>query len=246
MSKIISYDIELYDELSDKEGVNKSLEALRPSVAAFCTTESDTQFFYDDPYMSKETGKKLVNKMMDLMKLGYVPFTWNGASFDFPLLGYYTGMIEECGEIALNHYDAMLYIVFNKGYFLGLDAALIGAGLETKRHSVTLNDGSELIGFSGAQAPEYWRNKEFSAVKYYLDGDVIQPLRLFDVIMLNGGVRWTSKSGKPMFVKQSHTLVKDLFKLPVPNTSWMENPKPRKDFVSWIPEKILERNGVRI
>jgi hypothetical protein len=153
-------------------------------------------------------------------------------------------MTEECAELALNGIDGMLLITFNKGYFLGLDAALIGANLETKTHHVLLNDGTELTDMNGKKAPELWRNGEFEAVKTYLRGDVIQPLKLASAIQNNRGIRWTSKTGKPMMQYTGLNPVKTLFSLPVPDTSWMTNPKSRKDFVSWMPKNILEENGV--
>jgi hypothetical protein len=97
---------------------------------------------------------------------------------------------------------------------------------------------------NGKKAPELWRNGEFEAVKTYLRGDVIQPLKLADAILRNRGIRWTSKTGKPMMQYTGLNPVKTLFSLPVPDTSWMTNPKSRKDFVSWMPKNILEENGV--
>ena len=242
--KLLSYDIEIYDELIDGNG-EKDFSKIRPSVAAICTDEHDVQYFEDDPYMSKETAVKLVNSIMNYHKQGIVSLTWNGLSFDYALLGQYSGMIEECGELALNHYDMMLWVTFRKGFYLGLDKALTGAKLETKRHVVKLNDGTELTDMSGAKAPELWRMKEFSAVKYYLEGDVIQPLKLVDAIQKNNGIRWFSNTGKLNFCNTKMETVKELFKLPVPDTSWMTNPpKSRKEFVSWIPKNVLEHNGL--
>ena len=239
---LCSYDIELYDDL---DAENPDLSKIRPSVAAICTNENDVEFFYDDPLMAKETAKKLVLAMMDKYQAGFIPFGWNTCSFDFCLLGHYSGMPEECGELALNGIDAMLMVTFNKGYFLGLDAALVGAGLETKLHSVKLKDGSVLEQMSGKLAPDLWRRGEYQAVMDYLKMDVIQPLKLASVIETKRGIGWTSKTGKNMFCSQPITPVKMLFSIPVPNTSWMAVPmKPRVDFVSWIPLNVLRKNGL--
>ena len=240
--KLLSYDIEIYNEIPE----NGDLHEVIPSVAAIGTTENDVQFFYDEPYMTKKTSKVLVNKMMDYYKDGYLPWGWNTVSFDFRLLAYYSGMIEECSILALEGIDGMLHITFNKGYYLVLDTALIGAKLETKLHHVQLKDGTMLDGMSGMLAPKMWRDGEIQAVMDYLRVDIVQPLKLVFAIEQNKGIKWTSKAGKPMFVGTKLMPTKDLFKLPEPDTSWMDSPKLRKDFVNWIPKEILKKYNIRV
>jgi len=41
-------------------------------------------------------------------------------------------------------------------------------GVESKLHTVTLNDGSVVNNFSGKQAPKFWRDGEINTVRYYL------------------------------------------------------------------------------
>jgi len=241
MPKFLSYDIEIYNDLP--EG-SHSLDGIIPSIAATCTSKEDLRYWFDTPYMTPETAKELVLFMTDKMSEGIIPFTWNGCSFDFLLLAQYSGMVNECAELALNGVDGMLLITFNKGYFLGLDTALKGAGLETKTHEVKLNNGETLLGMNGAMAPKLWRDGEYGALREYLAGDVFRPLELILAIERNHGIRWTSKAGNVMFQTTPLTPVKDLFKLKEPDVSWMENPKPRKDFVSWIPNNILNKYGI--
>jgi hypothetical protein len=241
----LSYDIEIYNDLPDDW--NKDFSQLIPSTAAICTCPEDVTFFCDEPYMTKETSQRLVLEMMDWYKKGFVPFTWNGLSFDFPLLASYSGMIEECAILALHHVDAMFLVVCHKGYNLGLDAALIGAGLETKTHTVTLNDKTVFSDMSGSKAPELWRMGEFDAVNTYLKGDVVQPLKLAVAIETRKGIRWTSKTGRPQFLATKLMPVIDALKLPHPNTSWMSDPKERKDYYSWIHREIVDKYlGVEI
>ena len=184
---LLSFDIEIYNDLP--EGNNRDLSDVIPSIGAFCTTADNVEFYYDDPYMSKETAQQLVLDMLALYENDFVPFTWNGLSFDLNLLATYSGMIDECSYLALNHIDGMFLIVAHRGFMLGLDAALKGANLETKTHSVELNDKTLFTEMSGAKAPELWRNREFEAVKTYLKGDVTQPLKLAKVIEQIGGIK---------------------------------------------------------
>ena len=94
---------------------------------------------------------------------------------------------------------------------------------------------------SGAKAPTFWRNGEFEAVKTYLRGDVIQPLKLTFAIENNHGIKWTSKTGRSQFLSTNLITVKNCLKLPEPNTSWMTNPKQRNEYYSWIPKNILDK-----
>ena len=239
MTSYLSYDVEIYNELPED---HITMDGIIPSIAAIATNKNDLKYFYDTPFMTKETGKTLILEMLQYLKQGVIPFTWNGVSFDFALLAQYTGLVEECAELALNGVDGMLLVTFNKGFFLGLDTALMGAGLETKTHSVILNSGLTFSEMSGKLAPQMWRDGELEAVKTYLAGDVFRPLELITAIEKNHGIRWTSKTGRPNFLSTPLTPVKDLFKLPHPNCSWMDSkPKPRSEFVNWIPKEILQK-----
>jgi hypothetical protein len=238
----LSYDIEIYNDLPEGE---HSLDGIYPSIAATCTSKEDLKYWYGIPAMEKETAKNLVLFMLKEMEKGFLPFTWNGVSFDFRLLAQYSGLVNECAELALNGVDGMLLVTFNKGFFLGLDTALIGAGLETKTHSVTLNSGLEFSEMSGKLAPKMWRDGEYEAVKTYLAGDVFRPLELISAIEKNRGIKWTSKTGRPNFLMTELIPVKDLFKIPLPDCSWMSiKPKPRSEFVEWIPKEILNKYGI--
>lgn len=239
--KLLSYDIEIYNDFPEGE---VDLHDIIPSIAAICTTEADVKFYYDKPYMTPLTAGLLVTDMIYWFGLGFVPFTWNGCGFDFKLLGYYSGLVTECAHLALNSVDGMLLVTFRKGYYLGLDAALIGAGVKGKQHEVTLNDGSVITDMGGAKAPEMWRNGEYSAVMDYLRGDVVQPLKLGEVLLSSNQLKWTSKSGRPQSVYTKMEMVKDLFKLPVPDTSWMTDPPTRRKFIDWMPESVLKANGI--
>ena len=184
MKEFLSYDIEIYDEFEN--GKQSDLLNIRPSVAAFCTDVENVYYYEDSPYMSKETAKRLVFDLIEKTKDGFTLFTWNGTNFDLKLLGLYSGMIEECGKLALNHVDGMFLVVSQKGHYLSLDKALFGARLETKLHEVELNNKQVSSEMNGSKAPALWRAGEYSAVKEYLKYDVIQPLKLANHIQSTG------------------------------------------------------------
>ena len=239
---IVSFDIEIYNDIL--EGTNPHPSELIPSVAACCIDLSNVEYFWDKPYMSRDTAKNLCNSLLQLDKTGYKIFGWNILSFDIPVLAFYSDMVEEMGRLALRSIDPMFTFHAVKGYFLGLDAALIGAGLETKLHQVKLNDGTTMFSMSGAKAPEMWRNGEYSAVMEYLSYDVWQPYKLAGAIASNGGIKWTSKAGKSQFAPMKLVTVKETIGYPNVDQSWMSAPKNRKDFYSWIPETVLGEEGI--
>jgi len=247
--KLLSYDIEIWNEFDNAAPFATNI----PSIAGIATSDVEEVTFYfdleDDAKMKTETAQELVNTMMGLYKEGYIPFGWNTTSFDFRLLAQHSGMVEECAELALNGIDGMLMLTFNRGYFLALDKALAGAGVGTKLHEVTLNDGTVLTDMKGAKAPQLWRDGEYSAVTAYLREDVLQPLKLAKIIEERGGIKWTANSGNMNFCAQKLVPVTELYKLPVlseKETKWMATPpKPRSEYVDWIPSSTLEKYGIK-
>jgi hypothetical protein len=151
-------------------------------------------------------------------------------------------MVEECGELALNHIDMMLLVTFAKGWYLGLQKALEGPGLAGKLKTVELKDGTQIVDMAGAKAPQMWAAGEYDAVLAYLEQDVLQPLELAGDIAKTGSIRWLSNNGRPQTVNTDLKTVIECFSIPEPDTSWMSDPPTRDQFVSWIPDfksKIL-------
>ena len=83
----------------------------------------------------------------------------------------------------------MLLVTFAKGWFLGLDKALKGAGIAGKVHELTLKNGEMLHDMNGGMAPKLWADGEHDAVLTYLRGDVEQTLALAQNIHLISDVR---------------------------------------------------------
>ena len=185
--------------------------------------------------ISQEHAELIVELLSECVDEGYTIITWNGCGFDFRILAEESGMIEECAALAMNHVDMMLLVTFQKGYYLGLDPALLGMGVEGKLHEVTLSDGSIVDDFSGAQVPELWSAGEYDAVLTYLKSDIERPLELARRIIRDKEIRWISAKGNPMrCAVQKFWTVKECFKLPTPKTSWMTDPPTRHQFVEWM------------
>ena len=241
--KLLSFDIEIAKIIAEFSGNLFAHSPLGISCAA--VAHEDVKFWQGVPQMTKEENQAMVQELMRYHEAGHTLVTWNGCGFDFRLLAEESGMVEECGALAIDHVDLMLLVTFNKGWYLGLDKALKGAGIAGKVHEVALNNGKMLHNMDGGMAPQLWADGEHEAVLTYLRGDVEQTLALAKNIQETKKIRWTSGRGKPQSVSIPKLLtVRECFNLPEPDVSWMDNPPAREGFVSWIPDwerKVLGR-----
>ena len=236
--RLAAFDLETAKVLPDAVTDLRAHAPLGIACAAIALSDSDElEVWSDSPQMRVADCRSLVGRLQQLVADGYTIVTWNGASFDFFVLAHESGMFEACGDLVLNHVDLMVVVTFSKGYFLGLDKALAGAGLKGKEKSVRLRNGTLITDMNGAQAPSLWQAGEQEAVLTYLKGDVEQLLALASLVETSRKIRWQSNRGKLQSVrlKPEHT-VRDCFQIPEPDTSWMRNPPRRSTFVEWIPD----------
>ena len=232
--KLISFDLEIAKLLPAK--VDNLFDYAPLGISCAAAAHDEVRFWSGTPQLSTEENRTLVKDLMDYTANGYTIVSWNGCGFDFRVLAQESGMLEECGELALNHVDLMLLVTFAKGWFLGLGKALDGANIAGKVHELSLKNGETLYEMSGALAPKLWADDEHEAVLTYLRGDVEQTLALAQNISETQSIRWTSGHGKPQSVPVPQLLtVRECFNLPEPDTSWMDAPPAREDFVKWIP-----------
>ena len=231
--KFASFDLEIMNDFPLDGSWDKELGI---SCAAVAFSKLNIVEFWHDPHgISKRKAGNLVKDMQNMENDGYKIVTWNGTKFDFRVLADVSGMYKDCAELAMNHLDMMLWVTCQKGYYLGLQAALKGAGLEGKLKEVILNDGTVLTDMSGAKAPELWRAGEFDAVLAYLEDDVRQPLALAHHIEENKVLRWRSRAGKPMSVYVPNLLtVKECLEMRWPDQGWMTDPPTKESFTEWM------------
>lgn len=233
--KLISFDLEIAKLLAAK--VDDLFAHAPLGISCAAVAHDDVRFWSGTPQLSKEECQVLVKDLLAYTTAGYTFVTWNGCGFDFRVLAQESGMVAECGQLALDHVDLMLLVTFAKGWFLGLDKALAGANIEGKVHELRLKSGETLYEMSGALAPKLWADGEHDAVLTYLRGDVDQTLALAQNVLETHSIRWTSGRGKPQSVSVPRLLtVRECFNIPKPDTSWMSEPPEREDFVKWIPD----------
>ncbi len=233
--KFAAFDLEIAKQTPDGAFDLMAYAPLGITCAAVAMAGTTVGFWQGVPQLSRTQARELVAALQALVADGYTLLSWNGCAFDFQVLAQESGLPAECGTLALNHVDFMLIVTYTKGYRLGLEAALKGAGLPGKVKQVTLADG-RVVDHSGAHAPELWARGEVDAVLAYLEQDVAQLLELGEVVKRAKAINWTSGRGNPMSVKLARIpTVRECAQIPVPDTSWMSSPPTRNEFIGWIP-----------
>ena len=247
--KLASFDIEISDTLSSPGEPTWPPHISCAAIALSDPDEADGVIFYsadpDSEYMTPAQVAAMVDNMAFYVSHGYKILTWNGVAFDFPVVAANCPGVSAYKALDIaysSHIDMMLLVSFQTGYRLGLDAALLGAGLAGKKHSVTLKDGTPLTDMSGAKAPELWRAGERMAVLDYLHDDVTQPLLLAEYIEKRNVIYWTSKKGRPMAVSIPGLLTVEeaYYQLPEPaDLSWLTDPIQREEYIRrFLPDAL--------
>lgn len=230
--KYMAFDIETAKILP---GDNPDLHAHRPlgiSCAAIWATDSEeAEIFYskdegDNPAakMTNSDLSKLVDQLLDRQKAGYTILTHNGLGFDFDILAEESGRIADCKKLALRHVDMMFHIFCGKGFGVGLNAAAQALGQ------------SKPEGVEGSQAPLLWRQGAYQKVLDYVAQDCRLTLDVAEKSARKSSFQWITRRGtKASFYLPSGWLtVEEAMDLPLPDTSWMDNPWSRSKLSGWL------------
>jgi hypothetical protein len=175
--------------------------------------------------MSQEETAQLVGYLAEQVENGYTLVTWNGLGFDLDILSEESHMLAECRRFAKSHVDLMFHVVCKLGYGVGLDAAAKGMNLAGKPE-----------GMNGAKAPVLWAEGKREEVLRYVAQDVRTTLEVATACESGGALRWVARSGKvrTMRLPGGWLTVSDALELPLPGTSWMDEPWKRSDFTGWM------------
>ena len=119
----------------------------------------------------------------------------------------------------------MFHVLCKLGYGVGLDAAARGMGIAGK-----------LEGIKGADAPVLWAEGRREEVLRYVGQDAKTTLALATSCESCGEFRWVARSGRLRTVplSQGWLTVEAAERLPLPDTSWMDEPWPRERFMGWM------------
>ena len=90
-------------------------------------------------------------------------------------------------------------------------------------------------GMSGPDAPRLWAEGQYEQVLQYVAQDVQATATVYQAALQQQGVRWRTGNGRVSRAAGKLLAVRDAFKLPQPDTSWMSRrPWPRTKFVGWM------------
>ena len=230
--RYLAFDIESAKVLPEDESDLKSHRPLGISCAATLLADSKELRLWHGgtdqspaDRMTREEAANLVRYLEDQVAEGYTLLTWNGLGFDFDILAEESGMLSECRRLASDHVDMMFHVLCNLGYAVGLDATARGMNIKGKPE-----------GMNGSKAPVLWAEGKREEVLRYVGQDVRTTLEVATACEACGKLRWIARSGKPrtMRLLDGWLTVEKALELPLPNTSWMDEPWSREDFTGWM------------
>jgi hypothetical protein len=110
-----------------------------------------------------------------------------------------------------------------------------------RRHLMADGTGRQGIkgktkGMTGELAPVLWAEGRREEVLRYVAQDVRCTLELATACEALGSLRWVARSGKVRSVAlpKGWLSVSEALRLPLPDTSWMDEPWPRGRFRGWM------------
>ena len=230
--KFLAFDIETAKILPEDFG---DLHDHRPlgitCAATWCSDELAAESFYSKnedgtpaPQMTKQDLAACIDHLKTKINSGYTIITHNGLGFDFDILAEESGLIDDCRLLALGHVDMMFHFFCGKGFAIGLNAVAQAIG------------ASKPANVDGAVAPQLWRDGAYQTVLDYVAQDCRLTLDVAEASEKSGKVSWITKRGSVSYtdLPDGWLTVEEAAQLPLPDTSWMDNPWPRSKFTGWL------------
>jgi hypothetical protein len=182
------------------------------------------------PQMTEALARELLVYLSEQQASGRHVVTWNGATFDFDVLGEEAGNPDLAGRVARAHVDLMVAFACVQGRRLSLKKAALACG------SFKGAGGIE----SGADAPVLWAAGKYEQTLAYLEQDVRATSDVTQYLLAHRGFNWeTSKDTRATF--QLPAAVKTLQDMtveraiawPEPDGYGHETMVNRSDFLAW-------------
>ena len=233
-NKYCGFDIETAKILPDNFGDLHDHRPLGISCAAFwCEDEDQAEVFYSKDSngnaankMSVEDLSIFIDRLIEKNKQGYDIVTHNGLGFDFDILAEESGRDDDCRQLALNHIDMMFHFFCGKGFVIGLNAAAKSIGI------------SKPADVDGSVAPQLWKQGDYQTVLDYVAQDCRLTLDVAINSEKNKKITWITRKGSSAYfsIPNGWLSVKEAMKLPLPDTSWMDNAWERSKFTGWLDQ----------
>ncbi len=175
--------------------------------------------------LSQAEAGQLVNDLVRWVADGYTLLTWNGLGFDLDVLAEEADSYEQCRALAVDHVDMMFHVFCDRGYPVALDKA-----------AQALRIPGNPPGMSGVLAPKLWAQERYQDVLSYVSQDAKVALQIAVKCEEQRRFDWMTRRGTTSSMQLPHgwLTVQEALRLPEPDTSWMSNPIPRRDFTQWL------------
>ena len=159
--------------------------------------------------------------------------TWNGAIFDFHVLGVEAEDLDAARLLARGpkHVDLMMLFSAVRRHRLGLKAAAAACRSHKGGGGIT----------SGADAPALWASGSFEQAIEYVTQDSRATMDVYAYLATQGGFDWTSARGYPMRFCMPLSLmdprtwtVENMLGKPWSTPArWITTPVEKTDFTAW-------------
>ena len=223
----------VFDLETELQSGSLNLDRRIPGITIAATLASDgaPRLWYEQAeddratgsVLSTETASTLVSYLLDAAKTGQSIVTWNGAGFDFRVLARASGQTADCVDLAWAQIDLMFWLHCVKGFSVGLAKAAQAVGT------------GKTPGITGADAPRLWAAGQYEQIKGYVAQDVRALAAVYEAAVQRSKLSWVNSAGRVSSAPGRALSVRDAFKLPLPDTSWMKRPPwPREKFVGWM------------
>lgn len=240
MQPILSFDIEIANVFTLAPG--EDLERYAPfdiSVAAIALEAGTLRHWYRTDAHGKPTGvldARLAREMLEYLREAQLAGTrvcaWNGLSFDLRWLGHVAQEMQLASDVAHDLYDPMFQFAMQKGFPIGLAAAAEGFGIAQKKL------------MAAERAPVEWAAGNHQLVLDYVACDCTLTNQVVSAIERTRTVRWRTKRGETKSEPiPSLRPVREVMQDPLPDQSWMSDPKPMSSYWAWTRPALARSRG---
>jgi hypothetical protein len=256
---LIGFDVESaneYEEGMPLEELGLSCAALWENGEALVYPAIDPFGFYADEF-TPPIAQDLADYLIATTEQGNRIVTWNGASFDGPLVAAMCKSEvyeEKLKWVFLNHIDIGVCMAMDKGFMVGLNTAAIGLGIAGKTEGMT-----------GSLAPILWKGvdrdlteEEQRAIDVlgvtpqsdeardlcleYVSNDAKITMDVYHELERSGKLAWTTKKGtrskSPWYPDFDDggalPLVRYYLDIAQPELDWEDNPFKKQRLLRWI------------
>jgi hypothetical protein len=232
--KFLAFDIETANPAPEdresgdfKIGITCAATHCEDATVVWCPELEFGMKRYPDRMTPTEV-QRLAEYLVGMKDEGYTIASVNGSGFDLRVIAEEARdqlVWENMQDLTLEHFDPAFQMVCARGFPVGLEAMARGFLLEGKTE-----------GMHGKKAVEMWMSEDIAdqaKVLEYVKQDAVTTWEICNKIAATNSIKWVSRKGKHLMEAGRPLLVEQALRLKVPDTSWMDRPWKRSDFIGW-------------